>query len=344
MKPIPSTIPLITFSRRNVLHVDTVIEYIFNLFPDHYPVVMSENADQWVIGLQWSTDPRWYIDPNVAQTALELYKIPLENVVPFYQVESCYDINFVFSMFHSRAIIAASLATKRYNGSSFDYIIHVDDHTDLMHALIYLGKAERILYDSVFNRAIDIANPESVVAAIERGIINKGNFLTTYLLASHPATLIHIGESLRDKEYWLEVTSSNFNLAGEHFNSTGFIFREEEQSTSWHFKQTPVLPCDLSLEEDDMIWLDIDLDAFCNRYNGDSDHALKPLTIMEQEETIRGIESFLYNLSNVSWLSQVKAVSIAVSPGFFPTDYWEYAIPKVYEGVKRIICRSQTNF
>ena len=87
----------------------------------------------------------------------------------------------------------------------------------------------------------------------------------------------------------------------------------------------------------DQIWLDVDLDAFCNRFDGDSDNRQKRGSIDELNATIKRGGEFLENLSQADWLEDIAAVSVAASPGFFPSEYWDTVIPVVCDGIMKLL-------
>ena len=106
-------------------------------------------------------------------------------------------------------------------------------------------------------------------------------------------------------------------------------------SEAWRWQEAPLLP--LGLDDCQSVWLDVDLDAFCNRYDGDSDRAHILSTESERLILRQRMDRFLDRLSNASWKSRGDAVSIAASPGFFPSEYWDEAIPKITDGVADIV-------
>lgn len=88
------------------------------------------------------------------------------------------------------------------------------------------------------------------------------------------------------------------------------------------------------------MWLDVDLHAFCNRFDGDSDRRDRPGSRAETSTLHRRIASFFGELNAASWRDQIEAVSVAASPGFFPSEYWETVIPAVCEGFDEALGRS----
>src|SRR5262249_20668974 len=86
------------------------------------------------------------------------------------------------------------------------------------------------------------------------------------------------------------------------------------------------------------VWLDIDLDAFCNRFDGDSSRRDIAPTETEAQEVTTRIDEFLGRLRAATWKEQVRAVSVAASPGFFPSEYWNTAVPQWLDGFRKIVC------
>ena len=330
--------PFIKIPRVTATDANAAMDQLFELFHDHYPYIISEDKNSWKFGLCWPTSLQWYVDTNVESVAFKLFGLHLESIAPFYQMRKIGKVDFLFSMFHSRALIAASYSTQRHKGISFTHIIHIDDHTDLMPPLLHFDGSLGKLFDPLFMHQVDIMIPESIKAAIDLGLISKGSFLTSYLLMSPPGRLIHVCETLKEKECWLTTTSLKYSLGGKDFKRTGVVLQNEPLLGSWHFSQTPNLPHDLSLGIDESVWLDIDLDAFCNRYDGDSSRSAQRTTVQEYHKMVRRIEQFLNELSYASWVSNIQAVSVAVSPGFFPSDYWASAIPAICDGIRKILC------
>jgi len=72
------------------------------------------------------------------------------------------------------------------------------------------------------------------------------------------------------------------------------------------------------------IWLDIDLDYFCNRFNRNSDWKEIKYFDKTLDELKLDIEIFLENIINWDWVKKVKVLTVASSPGFFPIEYMDY--------------------
>lgn len=331
------TFPSIIFPRRAAPNANAAMDQLFDLFHDHYPVQINEDDEDWTFELRWPTYDGWYIDTNAVPMANRMYGLSLDSIPIFTKQQRFGNADFLFSMIHSRAIIVAARATHRRRRTPLSCIVHIDDHTDLMPPVLAFSGEYGKLVDVIYNQSVDLSDPLSVSAAVDRGVISKGNFLAAYLIANPPGELIHISKSHNESSSWLDRVNIDFELAGRTYNRTDLKQIDKPTSTSWRFLKARTIPSQIDPEYSSGIWLDVDLDEFCNRYNGDSNSRLVGETLEEKNEMIRRIDAFLMELSQARWISQIEAISVAVSPGFFPSDYWSYAIPKVCDGIKGIV-------
>jgi len=304
----------------------------FELFPDRYPFVISEDSHFWRIGLKWPETEEWYVDPNLADQARKCFGYSLAELPTHWEERNLGKPAFVFSMFHSRALLAPAMALRKGHTARFSHIVHVDDHDDLMPPL--LRRDVNALIDPIAQTIIDLHKIDSVNAAIDRGVISKGSFLAAYVLGSPLGSVIHVRENGFTTSFQIAVESIERRI-GSAIIATSAPSKQIANSAGWRWQEAPLLP--LSLDDCQSVWLDVDLDAFCNRYDGDSDRAHALGTESERAILRQRMDRFLDRLSNASWKSRVDAVSIALSPGFFPSEYWNEAIPKITNGVADII-------
>jgi hypothetical protein len=332
-----SPVVRIAFPRAAAPDANAAMDQLFAAFPDHQPILLSESDDQWVFELRWTSDPATFVDPGVTDAATSLYGLALAEIGGYCEVHRWGGRDVVISMVHAWALLAPAMAIKRRRGKPLSWVVHVDDHTDLMAPMVEPLAPPGLLRDHIFGVDINVGEPDSVVAAVRRGLVSKGNFLTAYLLAYPGCRAVHVGAKLGEKEFPLSPEKEVFELGGKEFTRTGFLLTHLVEPATGAFRQTRSLPSELPMQDNDGVWLDIDLDYFCNRYDGDSDRRSKVAVPNEQNEVMRRVESFLAELSVVNWLPRIEAVSIAVSPGFFPSDHWAGVIPAVRDGIRRIL-------
>jgi hypothetical protein len=326
--------PPIAFPKEFAANANAAMDSLFAAFPDHYPRLVSEEEHEWHFRLDWPSDPLWYVDPHIAEAARSMYGCSLQELLQLEDFRPCAKATFLFSMFHSRALLAPARAAECNEVTNFTNIIHVDDHDDLIRPL--LSARNGFLFDPFSGLLVNIDDEASVRGAIERGVISKGSFLTAYVLAKPAGSIVHVKGNSPRRESWLRRRDSTITLAGKPHPISFTEYSEARIANSWHIAERPDLP--LQLPNSDAVWLDVDLDAFCNRYDGDSDRRDIAATVGEQQEMRTQIKGFLAALQQAEWKSQVKAISLAASPSFFPSDYWSYAVREVADGLHEILC------
>jgi hypothetical protein len=325
----------IAYPRSAAPTANAAMDELFERFPDHEPELLVETDDEWRFRLGWTSDPLTFVDPGVAKAAASLYGLALPEIGGYREVHRWAGRDVVFSMVHAWAMLAAALAVSRRGGRPLRWVVHVDDHTDMGELALQPTGTEGVLTDVVFGRGLVLADPDSVVSAVRRGVISKGNFLTAYLLGHSGARVTHVGLGLEDGTFELVHAEEPGTLGGRSL-PRGRLLRERSAIGAGRFRRSGELPVEVPAPGEG-VWLDIDLDYFWNRYDGDSDKLGRQAEPGERDEVMRRVERFLAELSRAPWITAIEAVSIAVSPGFFPADHWATVIPALRDGVREIL-------
>jgi hypothetical protein len=325
----PAPLPF-RFPKALAIDVATAKAELFKTFPNQYPVLVAEDTTHWMLGRRWPADPSWYIDPNIERHARDLFGCSLAELASYQSVDLIRDVPLLFSMYHTRALIAPALASMVNGIRNFGTIVHVDDHPDLMPPFVALRSGT--LHEATTSLPIDLNCIDSIEHAIEEGVIDIGSFLTAYLLGKPPGRLIHVKQGLARRAMLLVSRARHKPLANVKIESTALEVIASCDHPVWTLELAAELP-DV-LDGHDAIWLDVDMDGFCNRYDGTSARRDSHVTDRELLTTRRNIDNFIARLRKAEWLGRVGAVSIAASPSFFPSDLWEEMIPKVRDGIR----------
>jgi|GEM_PF-2095131 len=329
----------ICFPKGSARDLNGAMDQIFELFPDQYPVLLSEDAMHWTIGRTWPADASWYVDPNIESNATHVFGCNLRALAEYCLNGVVAGIPVLITMFHSRALMVPALARLMNGVLSLGTIIHVDDHADSMPALLSVQPIG--LFESTTGVQLDLDSIESAAHAIDEGVVNIGNFLTAYMLGKPPGRYIHVKRDLDAEKMLLVPTTRHVHLGAQKLELTALERGSPSDSARWTCETVSQLPMDVP-SDDGAIWLDIDMDGFCNRYDGDSNNRAVQGTELERLTTRRRIDDFIFLLRRASWLERIGAVSIAASPGFFPSDLWEEMIPLVRRGVAAALVSVRT--
>lgn len=327
----------VVFPRSAAVDANGAMDRLFDVFPDHQPTLVRESEAEWRFELRWASDPAAFVDPGVASAAADLCGLQLPGIGGYHRVGTWGGRAVVFSLVHGWALLAPALAMQRDRRAAPAWVVHVDDHTDLGPLAALRGSREGTLRDPIFGVDIDLSDPASVTAAIERGIVSKGNFLTAYLLA-HPGTqVIHVGAAVTERSFATDACDSPVDLGGPPVRGSSIPLVRDPAPDAPAFRKTRALPTELPVGTHEGVWLDIDLDYFCNRFDGDSDRRANLARPGEREDVMLSVREFLAALSTARWVSQVTAISVAVSPGFFPAEYWADVTAALDAGIKRAL-------
>ncbi len=105
--------PQIVWPRQMGDNVNPAMDRIFEIFPDKYPVLVKEADEAWTFDLTWPRHLLEPIDLALPERAQACYGLQLEHLADYLEVQRYGQVDFVFSMFHSRAMLAPALAAAR---------------------------------------------------------------------------------------------------------------------------------------------------------------------------------------------------------------------------------------
>jgi Acetyltransferase (GNAT) domain len=326
----------IVFPRAAADDSNAAMDYLLQVFPDHEPTLVRERAGDWVFRLNWTSSIQSYVDPAASARATALWGLELGEIGGYHERYDWGGREVVFSLVHSWALLPPAYVIER-SGRAPLWVVHIDDHTDLMPTLLEPLPGCRALHDHVFHKDVNLGDSKSVIAAVERGIVSKGNFLTAYLLGHRRCRIIHVGRNVVERECQLYEQMNRLVMGSAAVPQYRLVSDPPAPLQVATLQQRRTLPIDLPVEEGEGVWLDLDLDYFCNRYNGDSDRRGEVALPGEREEVMGRISVILAELRRALWLSKIEAVSIAVSPGFFPAEYWTEGMTVVRDGIQEIL-------
>lgn len=331
----PTTKHMVVVPRSDYPSPNAAMDRLFDVFPDKYPFLVAESNNDWTFEFAWPRHLLETVDPFLTKEAQDCFGVELSDLDKYVELHWCNGIPFVFSMFHSSALLAPSNLMAKGDQLP-EVVIHVDAHHDLGPSL--LGPSSYgVLVNEAFGITCQLSAPESVDRAIDAGFVNKANFLSAYLLATYRGRLVHVERRQPGDQFALWAMTHNVKVGVAATTLHTIEFGRGAATNNWHLVESPELPPHLSLHPGQTVWLDVDLDAFCNRFDGDSDRWGHPKEDDEVNSTLRHVNAFLTELSAVDWLGNISAVSVAASPSFFPSEYWGSVIPMIRTGIANLL-------
>lgn len=217
-------------------------------------------------------------------------------------------------------------------------ILHVDDHRDLGTPRLFID--DRGWLDAISGQRCDFRDPESVQSAIESGAIGMGSFLTPFLHTVPNSEVRHLCQPPKvqnSRRHRIRLTAETDTLLDPARTRPAIRLESDALAsgpgTYLVTADTQEWLRDLS---DQPILLHIDMDYFNNRYDGDSDWAMRSPTLDPPQEEIHAkIMEMTAHLRATGALDRIEDIVIAYSPGFFPAEHWAMADRELTGGLQR---------
>lgn len=284
-------------------------------FPDHE----SESQNDGVL-IRLHSSHGCRQDPKLREVAESKFRIPPDRLSAFNRITYSQGCTWGFSMVHSWALVTASWHAWR-TGAIPGFCIHVDDHTDLGPCFGSVSDEEKMEANGLL---FTLNSPANIREHLFRGSFNKGSFLIPWMARRTERTLYHLSWSGNLESFRATSVSQKgqvyLQIQNRESEPGHFSYRREKDLSSVTFRGE--------------IWLDIDLDAFCNRFNGDSDLCRRKGTEKEFAEAMARIDSMIAQLKKGQLVKRIKLVTVATSPGFCPSDYWAPMLERISAELK----------
>lgn len=302
-------------------------------------------GEHWSLELVWSDDPYRYVDPNLAKglfwwgNELQYQSIALARKRRG---------RVLLSLNDTWTLESWSEWLTRGRNTKDIVILHVDDHKDLGSPRIFYSQDCWI--DPITGLDLNLLDPKSVASAIMSGALSMGSFMTPFLhyvpeaevrhLCQAPKcigtfdTVIKLGkeiDSLLNLNAFRPSISLDpgLNLARGKPSFTRGRYRFTDDLNSWLEGLDSLVST-----SDTAFLLHIDMDYFCNRYDGDSDSLENPKPLNpELAEILSRIDMLTRALKRYSLLDRLDDIVIAFSPGFFPAEYWAESCERLLQGL-----------
>lgn len=291
----------------------------------------------WELWLEWSDDRERYVDPRL-QEGLDWWQLetgfsdmPLAKRRNGRVLQTLYDTWTLLSW-------SEWLARQSQMRASSVVLLHVDDHRDIGSPRLFNEPCG--WRDPITKKTVSLMDPDSIHSAICSGAIGMGSFLTPFLHAVPMAEVRHLcqppksQQTLDFKILLSEETDTLLDITATRPSIE--LVDSDEIKQPGCYRLTPHLSDWLEGIKDQPILLHIDMDYFCNRYDGDSDFLDRPSHLnLSLDVVFEKIDELLEALHKNNICERLEDIVIAFSPSFFPAEYWDVTSNRLLAGLKR---------
>lgn len=307
--------------------------------------IATQVGDEWQLELEWSNDPYRYVDPRLNEGLLWW-----GNELQFKDMATARKRKgrVLLSLNDTWTLESWSEWFNRDAGKNNVVVLHVDDHKDLGSPRIFLSPNGWV--DPITGRVFDFDNPNSVSKAIESGALGMGSFLTPFLHLIPHSDVRHLCQSPKctdTSDFAIRLDTTPDLLLNLDARRPSVILEETTALSSksngvvhGRYRFTNNLDAwleglELQVEKNNTAFLlHIDMDYFCNRYDGDSDALLHPCPLdLSLPQVLEQIDILTGALRSRSLITSLDDIVIALSPGFFPSEFWAASCERLLKGL-----------
>lgn len=215
-------------------------------------------------------------------------------------------------------------------------ILHVDDHRDI--GTPRLAARGGGFVDMITGEVVNLRNPPSVEDAINSGAIGMGSFLTPWLHSCPNTKVRHLCQppkARKTRDYVISLGQENDTLLDLQAVRPSVALDVVSPGAAAQYRHTnDVRDWLAGLDRDADLLLHIDLDYFNNRYDGDSDW---PTRAERLDPGRKQIEARIDELTSaLRSAGPILSAAIAFSPGFFPSEFWEFTAQRLRSGLPEL--------
>lgn len=326
--------------------MNAAISKMAAIYQDRTPVLRRESARQWCFDMKLSRALRPQRDALLEENLRRHFDVDLIQSCALQFSERIGPNNKIFyglTLDHCYALGQWSrwCAERSPDSDQPILLLHFDAHDDLGSPSI-VPMAEPGQFGSLIDSSImTISDVRSVNRFIHRGFIGIGSFIIP-LLHTQPSTqFLHIipqGNEApwvrRQKEMVLEIEQRFYgDRVAKSLVARSPAHGEEGNRRS---VQTNDLSFLRTIDHQGSVFLDIDLDYFCNTYDSN-----QPVEIEPSPNVIkRRMDEVIVALRDSSILKNLEVVTLALSPDFFPSSLWSLAFDFA-SNLKKMVCAQQ---
>ncbi len=302
------------------------------LYQDKTPVRRHENDRHWLFELCGSRSVSENTDPDLEKNLAAHFNLSIEEISDYAQFQTgadqhpdsvlCFDHCWALSLW-SRWLEQQ----KSLNFSQKPLLVRFDAHDDLGLPSIRLSDTPWEFLSPVDQDRLDLRDHRTVNRFIRRGFIGIGSFIIPLLHAMGGFDIVYVVPAKTNEDPWVHTRSlicSNRSrtVRGIHGRYPTLELEDKLQSHNSLYMQTNDPQQLQQIIARGPVFLDVDMDYFSNAYDSHRKNRFVP----SPDHCLHNMEAVLAALKQAPFLPRVEALSMALSPNFFPSALWPDAL------------------
>jgi hypothetical protein len=271
-------------------------------------------------------------DPSLEANLQRVFGLSLDQVASYHWEEFLGRVKAFWSFNHSWALRPwAEHILSQTPGRTV--VLRFDAHDDLASPMIGVTEAKGVFSAPIGTAALDLNHRSAIEEFVLRGFVGIGSFIVPLLHASSEIEIVHVARehSAIPEELALvaEVQSERL-FTGRLFHRPTVRLAGPSDETKLRYTRTSEVSQALKRAQDRNYVLDIDLDYICNALDNKRRETRSSSSEHQwAEETARVLDDVGHLVRAARIVPSL--VTIALSPGFFPSEGWTTTLPRLRE-------------
>lgn len=323
---------IVALEKKRYPSLEDAVSAINGVYRDKWPNLVSETAQERVFEISDPFGEHAYRDPLVDEICRQLWGFGVDRVPEFRQIWNGYanrPISMI-SLQNTWALWLWSLWLQAGRGHARKPIllIHIDSHDDLEEPPLCVSDSGDYA-SPVGKAAMSVFCPATIPEFVLRGFIGIGGFIVPLVHSVRIASLIHVYPSRSDPPSRvvtnLRRTRHEFEVLGSPAIRPGLEQAPRPDVETLEYVLSSDASILSSIAGDEDILLDIDMDYFCNRFDDKAEFTDR----MSATNVLNEMQQMFERIRSSGWSARIQAASFALSPGFFPSEYWPTVLPEI---------------
>jgi len=300
-------------------------------YPD-MEYILEDAGEDWHYRIRPFSRGAVRYDPNLPHNARAQLGISVDEIATWRMLEHYGNILWMEALNHCWALPAWSRWLEgQCEPVVSPLMIHIDAHDDLGNSSLLCSANKSRFAAALGNQAMDLTHPESVYTFVQRGLVGIGSFMLPFLWAVGGCRLVHIipGWSWLapecECEYEIRATALTDNLSYGLLHLSPAAAACDTLVSRFHYTRTADLDyLRLSGSKIPPVFLDIDLDYF-----GLYSARIPPPARHHADlaDAFAAVDRVIAALEHAGLSRRLAVITIAYSPGFFPSGWWQSLVP-----------------
>lgn len=328
-----------TWVCERVLFPDTrdAAQAVMSLYKDK-TLVESSSPSETLYSVVPDTRNAITADASMVNNLREHFGLALDAVAEYHHDERLGRLQTFWSFNHSWALKPWAEQVLSGPRDRRTLLVHFDSHDDLASPTVGLTDSPGVFQAPAGESTLILNEPSTIDEFVLRGFTGIGSFVVPLLHTVAEFDIVHVARHHRvapEEFALLREERIETTITGRQLRRPSVKMAPHSHEANLRYTRTCDVDFALELARGRDLILDIDLDYFCNAFD---DKLPDAATRDGEKAVLRDVVGSIVALGRSLEANGIvpSLVTVALSPGFYPSDGWSTAVPCLTEILARL--------